>query len=159
MLAGYTQGTQKMPPDRPAATPAKRTPRDPLAPRQAVARSRVSNGRELLPGIDGRSTTARRYFDLVAAVCADAGGADRCSEARLQLIRRFAAAACMAEQMEARLANGEQIDVQQHAHLTSTMTRVVQRIGINRRARDVVPDLRDYLDAKAEIVRNEEDAA
>ena len=44
-----------------------------------------------------------------------------------------------------------QIDVQQHAYLCSTLYALVQRIGINRRARDVVPDLKDYLDAKAEL--------
>jgi hypothetical protein len=58
---------------------------------------------------------------------------------RLQLVRRFAAAAVLAEQMESRLANGEQIDIQEHALLCSTLTRLAQRIGIERRARDVTP--------------------
>jgi hypothetical protein len=53
-------------------------------------------------------------------------------------VRRFAAAAVLAEQMESRLANGEQIDIQ-HALLCSTLTRLAQRIGIERRARDVTP--------------------
>ena len=52
---------------------------------------------------------------------------------------RFAAAAVLAEQMESRLANGEQIDIQEHALLCSTLTRLAQRIGIERRARDVTP--------------------
>jgi hypothetical protein len=37
------------------------------------------------------------------------------------------------------LANGEQIDIQEHALLCSTLTRLAQRIGIERRARDVTP--------------------
>jgi hypothetical protein len=49
---------------------------------------------------------------------ADMGGASQCVEARLQLIRRFAAAA--AEQMEARLANGHSINIADHALLSST---------------------------------------
>jgi hypothetical protein len=55
----------------------------------------------------------------------------------LQLIRRFAAAAVLAEQMEARLANGEQIDIAEHATLSSTLVRLAQRIGIDRVPRDV----------------------
>jgi hypothetical protein len=59
------------------------------------------------------------------------------SESRLQLIRRFAAAAVLAEQMESRLANGEQIDIAQHAALSSTLVRLAAKIGIDRIPRDV----------------------
>jgi hypothetical protein len=113
--------------------------------RKAQARSRLSNGRELLPNVDGRSLIARRYRDIMSAIASDQGGADRLSETRLQLIRRFAAAACLAEQLEARLARGEQIDIQEHALLVSTMVRVAQRIGVDRVPRDVVPCLAEYL--------------
>jgi hypothetical protein len=58
----------------------------------------------LLPDVDGRSAIARRYRDIVSAILVDQGGADQCSEARKQLIRRFAAASVLAEQMEAALA-------------------------------------------------------
>ena len=84
-------------------------------------KSRITNGKDLLPNIDGRSVIARRYRDIVSAILADQGGADRCSESRQQLIRRFAAAAVLAEQLEGRLANGEQIDIAEHATLSSTL--------------------------------------
>jgi hypothetical protein len=51
----------------------------------------------------------------------------------------------LAEQLEARLARGEQIDIQEHALLVSTMVRVAQRIGVDRVPRDVVPCLAEYL--------------
>jgi hypothetical protein len=73
------------------------------------------------------------------------GGAERCSESRLQLIRRFAAAAVIAEQLETRIANGEEIDVQMHSTLSSTLVRLSNKIGINRVARDITPTLADYL--------------
>jgi hypothetical protein len=63
----------------------------------------------------------------------------------MQLIRRFAAAAVLAEQMQARLANVEQIDIAEHALLVSTLVRVAQRIGINRVSRDISPTLSDIL--------------
>jgi hypothetical protein len=64
----------------------------------------VSNGGDILPGVDGRSLVARRYRDITSALASDQGGADRLSEARRQLIRRFAVAAVLAEQIEARPA-------------------------------------------------------
>jgi hypothetical protein len=118
---------------------------NPQALRKPTARSRVSNGRDILPNVDGRSLIARRYRDIANAVVVDQGGLDRCSESRLQLIRRFAAAACIAEQMEARLANGEEIDIAEHVVLSSTLVRLASRIGIDRVTRDVTPSLGDLL--------------
>jgi hypothetical protein len=113
--------------------------------RKAQARSRLSNGRDLLPNVDGRSLMARRYRDIMSAIASDQGGINRLSEARLQLIRRFAAAACLAEQLEAKLARGEQIDIQEYSLLVSTMVRMAQRIGLDRVPRDVAPSLVEYL--------------
>lgn len=121
-----------------------------LAPKPPTARSRVTNGREVLPGIDGRSMLARRYRDLYEALCADQGGSDRLSEARRQLIRRFAAASVLAEAMEARLANGERVDVTEFSTLASTAVRIAQRIGIERKAK-LVPDLKDYIAGKVTL--------
>ena len=66
-------------------------------------------------------------------------------ETRMQLIRRFASGAVLAEALEARLVKGEQVDIAEHALLSSTLVRLAQRIGINRVAKDVSPTLGDYL--------------
>jgi hypothetical protein len=116
--------------------------------RQLYARSSVSNGRDILPDIDGRSLVARRYRDISFAMLADQGGDDQCSESRKQLIRRFAAAAVLAEQMEAQLARGESINISEHALLCSTMVRVAQRIGVDRVARNITPTLEQYLERR-----------
>ena len=116
--------------------------------RKPTFRSAVTNGRDVLPGVDGRTLIARRYHDIMSAILIDQGGEDRCSESRKQLIRRFTAAAVLAEQMEARLVSGEQIDVQEHALLASSLVRVAQRIGVNRIPRNLAPTLDDYLRTK-----------
>jgi hypothetical protein len=108
--------------------------------RKALASSRVSNGADVLPGVrDGRGVIARRYRDIQNAIVRDQspGGAEHLPEARLQLIRRFAAAAVLAEQMESRVANGEQIDIAEHALLASTLVRIARQIGVNRIAKDI----------------------
>jgi hypothetical protein len=124
--------------------------RPPIQDRRA--KSRVSNGTQVLPGVDGRSLVARRYRDITSAVIADQGGLARMSEARQQLIRRFAAAAVIAEQIEAKLANGEAVNIQEHALLSSTLTRLASRIGIDRRMRTITPSLQEYL-----VMKDQED--
>ena len=117
----------------------------PAGRRKDAQRSRVSNGKDLLAGIDQRTATYRRYRDLIDAILIDQGGVDECSESRKQLIRRFAACSVLAEQAEAKLVAGEQIDVQEHALLCSTLTRLVSRLGIDRIAKDISPTLSDIL--------------
>jgi hypothetical protein len=131
-------GRMEIAANSPSLRPGSATKKDPL-------KSRVANGSAILPNIDGRSAIARRYSECVRALVVDAGSADAISEARLQLIRRFAAAAVLAEQMEARLANGEMIDIGEHALLCSTLVRVAQRIGIDRRSRNITPTVADYV--------------
>ncbi len=114
-------------------------------PRTPDAQSTVTTGQEILPGVDPGSEIARRYYDIASAIVADQGGIASITEVRLHLIRRFAAAAVLAELMEARLARGENISVQEHAFLTSSLCRIVQRIGIDRRSKDVTPLLKDIL--------------
>ena len=69
------------------------------------------------------------------------------------MIRRFAAAAVIAEQIEAKLANGEAVNIQEHALLSSTLTRLASRIGIDRRMRTITPSLQEYL-----AMKDQEDA-
>ena len=70
----------------------------------------------------------------------------------MQLIRRFASGAVLAEELEARLARGEPVDIAEHALLSSTLVRLAQRIGIDRRAKNITPALRDYLEERATVV-------
>jgi hypothetical protein len=125
------------------------TARPKVARLSAASRSRLSNGKEVLPDIDGRSAMARRYRDIAAQIVTDQGGIDQCSESRQQLIRRFSAACVLAEQMEAKLVEGHEVSITDHAQLCSTLVRISARIGINRRLRNVTPALADYLDDHA----------
>jgi hypothetical protein len=130
---------------------SRRAARTATAPRKHAARSKVTNGAVILHGLaDARTHVARRYTDLVAAVCVDQGGADCMSEAKLQLARRFAALAVQLEGLETALANGEDIDTEEYARLTSTMVRVVSRLGIERSARDVTHQTLDEIMAEHE---------
>jgi hypothetical protein len=121
-------------------------PSNVLTGRKKTARSRVSNGRDILRNVDGRSPIVRRYRDVTTAVLADQGGIENCSESRLQLIRRFAGIAVLAEETEADLANGKPVDIGDYATLCSTLVRLASRIGLNRHARELVPSVAQYLE-------------
>jgi hypothetical protein len=101
--------------------------------------------RDASPNIDCSAVFARRCREILAAVLEDLGGAKRLPETRVQLVRRFAASAALAEQMEERLVCGEQINIAEHALLSSTLVRIAQIIGVDRTTRDVTPTLADYL--------------
>ena len=117
--------------------------------------SAVTNHKDLLPGLDGRSASARRFRDLVNAFVADMGGLECCSEIRLGLVRRLAATTVQAEMLEARMVNGEAIDISQLCTLASTTVRLSQRLGLERKQRDVTPSLSDLIRADQNRGREE----
>src|SRR6476619_104375 len=131
--------------DAPIVVGGKSPHSRPIQNRKPHGRSRLTNKKDLLPGVDGRTVVYRRFRDIASQVALDQGGLDQLSEARLQLVRRFAAAAVLAEQLEAALANGQEINIAEHGLLCSTLVRIAQRIGINRVPRDVSPTLADIL--------------
>lgn len=104
----------------------------------------LTYGKHLLPHVDGRSLPYQRYRAIVSAIAVDQGGVEELSAARAQLIRRFAAASVLAEQLEVRIAKGEQIDITEFSALSSTLVRLGSRIGIDRQPRDVTPDPLQY---------------
>jgi hypothetical protein len=134
-----------------------------MPPRRPKPPSPEPRNFHYLQGVDRRTQLAKRFKEIVAAIEKDQGGGARLSEARMQLIRRFAATAVLAEQIEVRLASGEEINAQEHALLSSSLVRLVQRIGINRTAKDITPTLSQYRaefeDAEANQEQESEDAA
>jgi uncharacterized small protein (DUF1192 family) len=64
-------------------------------------RSRLSNGSQLLPGIDGRSAWVRRCKDLITDHIADLGGLDNVSVAERSIVRRCAVLTTELERLEA----------------------------------------------------------
>jgi hypothetical protein len=84
-------------------------------------------------------------YDIVAQVAVDLGGADRITETRISLIRRFASLCVLLEEQEVRIASGEEVDVSAYSHMSSTLVRLAARIGLKRVPKNVTPDLRDYL--------------
>lgn len=116
-------------------------------------RSRVTNGKELLPGVDGRTLWIRRLRDVMHAHATDLGGLDACSEAERSVIRRIGTLTVAIEQLEARFANeggGSDRALEMHQRMAGNLRRLLEAIGMQRRTRDITPTLDQYINAKAD---------
>ena len=132
---------------------ASRTPR---ASRTAAvfkpeARSRVTNGHDLLPGVDGRGLWARRFRDVLALHLSDLGGELACSEAEKALVRRVACLIVELERLEVRFAEAGEAEgqsLERYQRVANTLRRLLESLGLQRRAKDITPTLREYLHAR-----------
>lgn len=120
-----------------------RTPHSKPAAGTLYNRSRITNGRDLLPGIDGRGLWARRYRDLIDLHLSDIGGEDFASQAQVSLVRRAAALTVELERLEAKFATNDHAEpnVERHQRATNTLRRTLQALGLERRQRDVTPTI------------------
>jgi hypothetical protein len=109
-------------------------------------RSKIANGAKLLPLTDGRSATARRFRDLIEAMCADLGGAVHLSESERQLVRRAALLSAESERIEAQWARGEEeFDLGQYCIMSNNLRRLCETLGLRRVPRVVNKSLADIL--------------
>ena len=127
-----------MPADSPKPTSMKRT-----------AASRITNGSEVLAGVDGRSAMVRRYRDILSQLVSDMGGDP--SEAQLQIARRAASIAIWCEDKDAAAANGEPFDITAYGTAANALRRLLADLGLERRARSVPPTLAEYAAQRAAL--------
>lgn len=132
-------------------------------PPAASTRSRITNGSEMLPGVDGRGVWARRFRDMNDAFLNHLGGEDNVSEPQRSLCRRAAAIETELNHIEAAFAASraagavptqEQLDL--YSRLSGAQRRLIDAIGLKRKAREIPPtSLAEYMKAfDAELPRD-----
>ena len=104
-------------------------------------RSRVTNGKSLLQGIDGRSAEYRRFKDLYIGYLERTGGKHD------ELCRQLAALVMHRELLDARVVNGEHVDMFHHVRLSNSINRTMRALGFLRQDDDEPPPapIRDRL--------------
>lgn len=113
--------------------------------RAAPLRTRISNGKELLAGIDGRSRWARRLHELVAIHIEEMGGPSQVSQAQFILIKAAANLVIVLEEQEvafAREQGGSLASLMAYQTTLNSLRRTYESLGLERReldARDVSP--------------------
>jgi hypothetical protein len=108
-------------------------------------RSSVTNGSKLLAGIDGRSGWVRRCKDVIAAHLSDIPDP---TAAERSLIRRAAVLTTELERLEVTFAtageaNPEALDL--YGRTSGNLRRLLEAVGLQRRAREVGPTLADII--------------
>ena len=109
------------------------------ADRSRTLRSRITNGTQLLAGVDGRTAAARRYRDLCLSLADDLGGASTLTEAQCALVRQAAAMIVQSEKLQGEVLRGEVVDCEQLTRLANGATRILSRLGIKRTVRADAP--------------------
>jgi len=99
------------------------------APRKPQAQSRITNGKEVLPGVDMRSRWIRRMRDVMDQLIASRGGADQLDVAEQLVIRRAAVLEAELTYMEARFAKAYIPDADSGPSRTPIPTHRGQRSG------------------------------
>jgi len=101
-----------------------------IAAIKPMARSKITNGRHMLDGIDGRSTIARRLRDIVRGLLIEF---DVTTEADQALVRQAAVLSVLSEQLQAQLVRGELVDARTITNLSGQLRRILadlrQRTG------------------------------
>jgi hypothetical protein len=118
-----------------------------VRPGKDAGRSKITNGTAFLSGIDGRSAWIRRAKDLITEHTMDLGGPDNVSAAERSITRRVAVLSVELENLEARFATAgaattEDLDLYQRT--ANSLRRLLEAVGLQRRARDVTPDPLHY---------------
>jgi hypothetical protein len=110
-------------------------------------RSAKTNGRRAFVDGDGRGPWARRWKDLQALYIDDlsSGAVSTLSEFQLGLIATAATLRCELERLEGKLSLGEDINLDVFGRLAGHYRRICESLGLERRKRDVTPDLQTYL--------------
>jgi hypothetical protein len=112
-------------------------------------RSAITNGSQLLRGIDGRSATARRYRDLVQSFVECFGGDGVLNQADKAMIGTAAAITVEAESLQTRIVNGEAIDHEQATRLVNAQGRALKALAALGSRKRKAPRVAEYLAQKA----------
>jgi hypothetical protein len=118
--------------------------RVPVERRPSKQRSRITNGTTLLPGVDGRSPWIRRCKDILASHLSDKPDATAAEQA---IIRRAAVLIVELERLERQFALAGEADPETldlYGRVAGNMRRLLESVGLERRAREVVPDPLQY---------------
>ncbi len=126
-------------------------PKDPL-------KSRITNGSTFLPGVDQSSAWVRRCKDIYAAYLSDLGSVDNTSAAERSILRRASVLEVELERLEAKFATAGEADAGDldiYARVSANLRRLLEAVGLQRRARDVGPTLGSLLKADMDAQRRE----
>jgi hypothetical protein len=122
----------------------------PRAGDKKFGRSAITNQTRLLAGVPNTDAWSRRALDIISEHVADLGGEGNISAAEYSIIRCAAALKVELEALEAKFATGksDKGDVDLYIRGAGGLRRLLQSLGLERRAKNVGPTVEEYLASK-----------
>jgi hypothetical protein len=90
--------------------------------------------------LDGRTNAAKAFDSIATSIANDLGGEAALATVQKHLVEAFAGVAIVVNDMNARKALGQDVDLLQQSQAISTLVRLAARIGVRRIAKDITPD-------------------
>lgn len=116
---------------------------------RSTTRSRIANGTATLLGAkDERSLYVRRMKEIIAEHVSDLGGSDAISAGEKSIVRRVAVLTVELEKIETRFAEDPSVGertLDLYNRTAGNLGRLLDRLGLKRRTRDITPTLDAYL--------------
>lgn len=120
-------------------------------------RSRIANGTATLLGAkDERSLYVRRLREVFADHVSDLGGIDAISAGEKSIVRRVAVLTVELEKIETRFAEDPSVGertLDLYNRTAGNLGRLLDRLGLKRRTRDITPTLASYLESQTADMR------
>lgn len=95
--------------------------------------------------LDGRTNAAKTAKALIAEIESDLGGGDRLTAGEKAIVARAAVTTAMIEHMETAWLLGQGLDTNAYTALVNVQRRLLTTLGLQRRQRDVTPELGAYI--------------
>ena len=99
--------------------------------------------------LDRRTKATQVALETRDSIMSDLGGEDQLSTLERLMVENAAFSSTVLRDAHVRWLKGEPAPVTELATLENTFNRTAQALGLARRAKDVTPDLSQYLDGKA----------
>ena len=110
---------------------------------------RQRKGRQLvrlktLDALDSRTHAAAKAKALVSALESDLGGPDNVTVAERQIVQHAGVLGAVIEHQEALWLAGDEVDESALLAAVNCQRRLLETVGLQRRARDVTPNIAAY---------------
>lgn len=119
---------------------------------KARLRSALTNGKHVLQDIDHRSAEMRRLRDLLSSHVSDLGGEANISHSERLLVSRASMLSLLAEMQERGFVKANMVvkaaELDQYVRVVNTLRRLCETLGLQRRQKDITPDLQTYIRSK-----------
>ena len=114
-------------------------------PKGRVPKGGVKTRLRTLADVDRRTRAAQDAFDLRDRIAEDLGGMSSLSAMEREIVDNAALLGAILKDATAGYLTGEAINLQEVMAAMNAQRRLLETLGLARRARDVTPSLRTYL--------------